>query len=75
VADIDHLALSWRKSSASEDTDCVVVAVKRGLVMVRDSKDAGEAILALSGGDWATFMLRVRGNMPYSSPSLSQDSS
>lgn len=62
MAEVDLSALAWRKSSASFESDCVEVAAGEGLVMVRDTRDIANVILAFSCRDWDTFLRRVRGS-------------
>ncbi|WP_027342993.1 DUF397 domain-containing protein [Hamadaea tsunoensis] len=49
----------WRKSTRSTDTNCVEVAARRGLVIMRDSKDR-RRMLAFSEDGWDAFVAGVR---------------
>jgi Domain of unknown function (DUF397) len=60
MTDIDPSALEWRKSRASEETNCVEVAVAGGEVVVRDSRAISDVTLAFSARDWVLFLDRVR---------------
>lgn len=73
MADPDLSALVWRKSSTSEETNCVEVAAACGLVMIRDSKNAGGGALVCSSRDWTAFVDRVRSNGFHASPFLLRD--
>jgi hypothetical protein len=55
-------ALTWRKSSASDDADCIEVASAEGMIMVRDSNDRHGSSLIFSGCDWGAFLAAVRRN-------------
>jgi Domain of unknown function (DUF397) len=63
MANVDLSQLAWRKSLASDETNCVEVAAACGLVMVRDSKSAESATLAFPSSGWAAFLGRVRNNI------------
>lgn len=53
---------NWRKSSYSnkQGGDCVEVAVTRGQVLVRDSKNPEAARLAFTASEWTAFLAGVR---------------
>lgn len=55
-------ALTWRKSSASDNDDCVEVASAGKMIMVRDSKDRHGRNLVFSCHDWGVFVAGIRGN-------------
>lgn len=57
---LELLALTWRKSSASKDGDCVEVAAAGGMIIVRDSKDPHGGNLLFSSHDWNSFVVGVR---------------
>lgn len=52
-------ALDWRKSSASEDTDCVEVAVAGSSVLVRDSHAPSAGVLELGPAQWRGLLRRI----------------
>jgi Domain of unknown function (DUF397) len=53
----DAPASNWRKSSFSEAGNCVEVADRGGLVLVRDSKHAaGAGVLSFSLPAWREFI-------------------
>jgi hypothetical protein len=53
-------ALTWRKSSASEEEkDCVEVAVDGRSVLVRDSRAPSGDMLVLGALEWRTFLGRI----------------
>jgi hypothetical protein len=60
MADVNLSSLAWRKSLASEETNCVEVAVACSLVMIRDSKNTGGVALAFPPSSWADFVRRMR---------------
>lgn len=64
MADVDLSLLTWRKSLASDETNCVEVAAACRLVMVRDSKNA-EVTLVFPPSGWSAFLGRVQNNMPH----------
>jgi hypothetical protein len=53
--------LAWRKSSASNEEECVEVARLDDTVLVRDSLDRAGAILAFSPAEWRGLVRRIRG--------------
>jgi len=56
-------ALTWRKSSYSGTNggQCVEVAAS-GHVLVRDTKDRADAVLAFSAETWRKFTTRTKNN-------------
>jgi hypothetical protein len=50
----------WRKSSFSQNGDCVEVAYGRTQVLVRDSKDPHGQTLMVTHADWAAFIARAK---------------
>jgi Domain of unknown function (DUF397) len=57
-------APKWRKSSFSEAGNCVEVAIQEGgrLVLIRDSKNPNEGILAVSASAWQEFIHAILSN-------------
>lgn len=49
----------WRKSSASDTTNCVEVAVSDQVVLVRSSRDPSGPMLTFSKPEWAAFLKGV----------------
>ena len=47
MADLEAGGLTWRKSSRSEDANCVEVAISSADVLVRHSQDHQEKIITL----------------------------
>jgi Domain of unknown function (DUF397) len=56
----DPSDLEWRKSSKSDDANCVEVAVTVTQVLVRDSKDRSGTVLEFSHLEWEGFLARAR---------------
>jgi hypothetical protein len=55
---------AWRKSSysgGSGQSNCVEVRSVPGRVAVRDSKDPGGGVLAVTAGEWRAFIGVVKG--------------
>lgn len=51
---------AWRKSSySSESANCVQVALRGGLVVVRDSKDPDGPVLSFPPDVWREFVAQV----------------
>lgn len=58
---MEDLELSWRKSSYSGNGgNCVDVADRDGLVMVRDTKSRDAGTLTVSADDWRQFIAIVK---------------
>ena len=55
----------WRKSSYSELSECVEVAIGE-TVSIRDSKHPDGPVLKLSRVDWTRFLGSVSGTTPFS---------
>jgi hypothetical protein len=54
----------WRKSShSSADGDCVETASLGGFVGVRDTKDRGGPVLAVTAATWRLFACAVKGGL------------
>jgi predicted secreted Zn-dependent protease len=53
-------AMIWRKSSASNTTNCVEVRFAGALVFLRDSKDPAGAKLTFTADEWAAFVAGVQ---------------
>jgi hypothetical protein len=60
MANVDLAVLTWRKSRACEETNCVEAATAQGLVMVRDSGNAESVTLTFPSRDWAAFVSHMR---------------
>lgn len=54
--------LGWYKSSASDETNCVEVAVTCSSVLVRNSRDRAGKVLSFTYGEWDAFLAVVRNN-------------
>ena len=59
MTDFEEPGSAWRKSTASDSGGCIEVAAGRGLVLIRDSKDRGGAILGVSPVAWSCFLAGV----------------
>jgi predicted secreted Zn-dependent protease len=69
VTDVRAGDLMWRKSSHSEDTNCLEVAATSTGVLVRHSNDTAGQILSFSYDEWQAFVAGVRNNeFDFSSP-------
>lgn len=53
-------SLTWRKSSKSQQNNCVEVAVQPDAVFIRDSKDRSGHVLQFSHDDWSAFLAAVK---------------
>lgn len=62
MTELDAPDLGWHKSSSSEDSNCVEVAVTAGRVFVRDSRDRSGRILEFTYPEWHAFLAGVRNN-------------
>ncbi|MEV5409007.1 DUF397 domain-containing protein [Thermopolyspora sp. NPDC052614] len=62
MADLDLIAVRWRKSSRSGENggNCVEVAVISKVVALRDSKNAAGPALLFSFEEWKGFLQSVR---------------
>lgn len=58
---VDPIA-GWHKSSTSEESNCVEVAVTSSTVLVRNSRDRSGRILSFTYGEWDAFLAGVRNN-------------
>lgn len=60
------VAGEWHKSSYSgESNACVEIAANvPGVVRVRDSKDPGGPVLAITTSDWRDFSARLKSGAP-----------
>ncbi|MBU8857689.1 MULTISPECIES: DUF397 domain-containing protein [unclassified Micromonospora] len=58
--------LIWRKSSHSDDGNCVEVADTHKSILVRDSKNSAGPLLRFAPEQWRTFTQAVRdGGFPF----------
>ena len=60
VADVEEPRLTWRKSSASQASDCAEVAIADGSVLIRDSKSHDGTVLRVTSAAWFCFLAGVR---------------
>ncbi|CAJ64134.1 MULTISPECIES: DUF397 domain-containing protein [Frankia] len=56
----DPAGLVWRKSRASNSSNCVEVAIVPGHVLIRDSKNPGGGMLSFTEAEWAAFLVGAR---------------
>jgi hypothetical protein len=61
MASFENPPLAWRKSTASQASDCAEVAVAGGRVFVRDSAHRDGTLLTFPAAPWSAFVQRVRG--------------
>ena len=66
MASFEKPHLAWRKSFASQASDCAEVAVAGGRVFVRDSAHRDGAVLSFPAAQWSAFVRQLRG--PASGP-------
>jgi hypothetical protein len=52
--------VTWRKSSFSQNGDCIELACGNKQVFVRDSKDVNRRTLSFRLADWTAFVARVK---------------
>lgn len=51
----------WRKSThSSQDGDCVEAASLGGVTAIRDTKDRGGPVLAVSASAWRSFTVTMK---------------
>lgn len=62
MEDYDVKALRWCKSSGSEESNCVEVAITPDRVYIRHSQDRAGKILSFTYGEWQAFTAGVRNN-------------
>jgi Domain of unknown function (DUF397) len=60
VADFVGPCIAWRKSTASNTTGCVEVAVVDRSVLIRDSVNPSRGMLRLPAAAWSAFLTRAR---------------
>jgi hypothetical protein len=49
----------WRKSSACLPRECIEVASRGEHILVRDSADAGGAVLEFGNDQWRNFICKI----------------
>ena len=50
----------WHRASRCANGECVEVASRDGLILVRDSKDPAGEVLAYSNDEWTAFISSVK---------------
>jgi Domain of unknown function (DUF397) len=60
MADNEESRVAWRKSSASDSSGCVQVAVVGGWVLIRDSANRNGAVLKFTPSAWSALVARTR---------------
>lgn len=55
-----HGPLTWRKSSCCKGGECVEIAILRGSVLIRDSKEPIRPVFHFTAKEWAAFLLGVK---------------
>jgi hypothetical protein len=60
VAQFEPVHLEWRKSTASQTSNCVEVAFVGQSVLVRHSRDESGSVLIFSHAEWAAFLTGAR---------------
>lgn len=56
----DPSAAAWRKSTASQNTECAEVAFAAESVLLRHSQDPAGPVLEFTLAEWAAFLAGVR---------------
>jgi hypothetical protein len=51
---------AWRKSSFCANGECVEVARRNGLILMRDSKEPGRCVLRYKGAAWRSFVRAIK---------------
>lgn len=59
VTNLEEPGIMWRKSTASNTTGCVEVAVVDGSVLIRDSGNRDDVVLRLPSASWSAFLARI----------------
>jgi hypothetical protein len=57
---VNEKPLKWRKSSFSQNGDCIELAHDRACVYVRDSKNAASGELRFTYAEWREFAEAVK---------------
>jgi Domain of unknown function (DUF397) len=60
MTDFDGAAISWRKSSFSQNGDCLEWCIADASILVRDSKDPHGTALVLKHSEWSAFLAAVK---------------
>jgi hypothetical protein len=63
--------VTWRKSSFSQNGNCIELASDKKSIFVRDSKDHSGNILGFRPTDWSIFIARIK-SAEHSSPLMSE---
>jgi hypothetical protein len=66
VVNFEEPHIEWRKSTASNTTGCVEVAIVDGSVRIRDSANPNGVVLELPPVAWSFFLARARSTNPAS---------
>ena len=64
MGDFEGSCIAWRKSTASDTSGCVEVAIVDGSVLIRDSANPNGAVLELPPVAWSFFLTRARSTNP-----------
>jgi hypothetical protein len=62
VANLEEPGIMWRKSTASNSSGCVEVAVAGRSVLVRDSGNPDGVVLRLPSASWSAFLEWIYGD-------------
>lgn len=65
TGELDPNPPRWRKSTATDKTDCVELASATGAMLVRDSKDRAGPVLVFSDSAWNVFRARLTAPAAY----------
>lgn len=55
----DGQPISWRKSTASAQGNCVEVGAAGDRILVRDTKDRSGSVLSFTPAEWRAFLTGV----------------
>lgn len=61
MANFEEPGTAWRKSTASNSSGCVEVAVVGRSVLIRDSGKPDDAVLRFPSASWSAFLARICG--------------
>jgi hypothetical protein len=60
MSSVQPMDVAWRVSSRSNGTACIEVAKSEAAILVRDTKNRGREVLALSFTAWEDFIKTIQ---------------